>query len=55
MGVDDEQTGMEVKEVEVIDRDVSCGVCDDYLLCWMGVGGRLVVCLRRLIVLVVMV
>ena len=51
--MDDEQTGKEVWDVKWIDRDISCGVFDDCLMCWMWVGGRVVVVLHHLVVLVV--
>ena len=40
-------------DIKFIGRDVSCGACVHCLLCWMGVGGRVVVDLCHLEVLVV--
>ena len=43
---------MEVQDVEQIDRDISCGVWDEYWMIWVEFGGLVVVDLHGLVVLV---
>ena len=51
-GLEKEQTGKEVQDVEQIDRDISCGVWDEHWMVGVEVGGLVVVDLHGLVVLV---
>ena len=50
MGLEDDQTGKEVQEVEQIDRDISYGDNDDWMMIWLGCGGWIGVDLHGLVV-----
>ena len=51
-GLEEEQTGKEVQDVEQIDRDISCGLWDEHWMIWDGLGGLVVVDLHGLVGLV---
>ena len=53
IGLEEEWTGMEVQDVEQIDRDISCGVWGEHWTVWDGLGGLVGVDLHDLVVLVV--
>ena len=53
MGLEEEQTGKEVQDVEQIDGDNSWAVWDEHGVVWNVFGGLVVVDLQDLVVLVV--
>ena len=52
IGLEDEQTGKEVQDVEQIDRDISCGEWDEHWMVGVEFGGLVNVDLHGLVGLV---